>query len=328
MPFASDEEIELLKLRLSEKVAEQVKKSLFGFYATIGSVAIAVAGYTGYNAWQSAADHAATEMKDKVAGVVAEVSKQLEAAKVSEQLSDELRVRLNKRLDTLDTLVDEARPKMQMLVTFNQQVDEINRQAAEINQRVNDFKSKFPPELQDALVRVPVQVSTIPDLTRQVGDIGRQVLELSKVVGELKLHAGFQTGPDVGKIQSSMTNIIDAAANIQTAATATAQKPIVYLEYWNIPTEQAARLLKVLGVANAISPGMERVDPPRDGQPAVRYFHKEDQATAQRIANAINGALSDIGIAGPAVVPQPLLDWPNKPKPGVLEAWVGKPSAQ
>ena len=86
--------------------------------------------------------------------------------------------------------------------------------------------------------------------------------------------------------------------------------------------EQVGTVTGTLARAGYAIPGVEWL---KGGSPAqeVRYFHAEDEAAAERVAEAATEALQLLGLPTPRVTAQDLTGWAKpKPRPGTVELWL------
>lgn len=225
-----EDTLELLERRLAERVEGRVRKRLFAYYAAVGTVAIAVIGFFGYNVVSGLEGQAQEYAESAVAPSVAAAT----------DAADEARARAAEIAARLDALEDFQGRREEALLEGERQVqrnqsrvnhlaDEIEQRLAEILARLQETQEQVQAtrdqlkdaeselSAQQARVREAAGIGNFAELAANLAELSEQVALLDEQLREIRERTA---GP-----QSYETPLADAGRieTIQRVATAQAQ---------------------------------------------------------------------------------------------------------
>lgn len=290
----NDDELELLKRRLTDDVRETVQKQLFRTYAMIGAAVIAVLGYAGWNIFSDARAKVEAEAADAVAGAVAKAQERIDSLKVD-------------------------------VATQTGKIEYERERAAKVHGQVADQLSKLNLEAAN-LSSLNESVAALADARRQLekdlADIKAQTDQLAVLREELLRISERLKVTDQANA-TAYGDVINTLERAERDAQKLAARPTVYLQFAGGARDRAQELAARLSADDFIMPGEER-HAGAVGKREVRYFYEEDLAGARALADATLNALVGMGYRGePPVKLTDLTGYRGqKPKQSILELWV------
>lgn len=314
-PEIPDFYLELIERRLTDRVATNVKGSLFKTYGLIGAVVGAVLTYVGIDIFERITERADTQTQEMIAKKVdpALQAAQAQTEKVTIQLGviEALNQRAQATIDRLNEQLAGFEPKAEKLKDLADQVDTL------------DLRRK---EVEASLTTVGQSISSLGELGGKLAELANQVKSLSDVVATLQLSR--ETSSNVQTIANATQALANVSEQVTQRLSDIRNQTRVFFQFYGMPREVAAELTRRLRDLGYVVPGEEQVRPSGSPISEIRYFWDQDAARAEDLRAAVSSLLEPAGIAAPPPVVKSNVDWSKqKPREGTVELWVGLPAA-
>lgn len=289
-----DDEVELIKRRLTEDVRESVQKQLFRMYAAIGTAVIVALGYANWNIFEDTKAKVEANAAKAVAEAVADAQDKIAGLKEN-------------------------------VATQTGRIEYERERAAKVHSQVADQLSKLNLEA-DNLTSLNESVAALADARRQLekdlADIKAQTEQLTVLREELRRISEQLRITDTANAQT-YGGVIDELDKAEQQAKTLAERPTVYLQFAGGARSRAQELSEKLRADRFVMPGEER-HAGAAGKRDIRYYYEADLAGANALASATLTALIEMGYSGePRVKVTDLTGYGGtKPKPGIIELWV------
>jgi DNA repair exonuclease SbcCD ATPase subunit len=339
MSLGDDEKRELIERRLIERVATEARSRLFGSYVIVGTVVISLLGYVGYNiikSMEQAAIAAATARVDEVVRqrvepLITDIDAKLDQAseglrgterlldqsRTRLELSDELGAEMRRKLERAAETAAEARDQAtRLLDSVNQDIDTAKERIEELARRLDLDRARFETFFADAS-SVQQAFDTLDGVIEQVKALGSQVEALA-------MQAATPAERDYGFSQTQLATLqTSTQEKLESERAARATAPVVFFQFAGMPRPQAREIAAALASLGYEVPGEEQVAGAA-GLAEVRFFHTGDAVVASRLAEGVAATLERLGLPAKAISARDFTSYKGaKPKPGVVELWLG-----
>jgi uncharacterized phage infection (PIP) family protein YhgE len=311
MSDLDDDRLELLERQLAERVTERVRPALFRLYATVG---VAVIGALGFVSWDIVSD-IKSEIKSEITDVI---DQEIESkrAEINERVTETriIAKRANSVIQRVEKQLDEFEPQAEGLDETIQKVKALNVTSQNL---IADYSSELEP-----------LVANVESLSQRLVALAEQVDQLNTLASEAELSSvtNIQQTPQQRSV--AIKSVISDSKEAEQLLSQARNKTTVFFQFAGGLREQAEALSAALTAEGYIVPAEDR-----EGGAAmkheVRYFHDDDNAVAQRLAEDTTSALRSLGYEDrsvPDVTVNSLVKYRGKkPRPGVLELWLEIP---
>lgn len=305
------DKLELIERQLAERVTERVRSALFRLYATVGVAVISVLGFL---SWDIVSD-----IKFEIKSEITEaIDKEIEAkrAEITERVTETriIAKRANDVIQRVEKQLDEFEPQAEDL-------DETIQKVKTLNVTSQDLIAAYSREIQPL-------VSNVESLSQRLVALAEQVDQLNTLASGsgLGIEAGIQQTPQ--QRSAAIKTVISDSKEAEQLLVQARNKTTVFFQFAGGLREQAKALSAALKADGYIVPGEDR-EGGAVARHEVRYFHDDDNATAQRLAEDATRALRTLGYTArnvPDVVVKSLVSYQGKkPRLGVLELWLEIP---
>jgi hypothetical protein len=308
------DEIELLTRRITDQVTISVRASLFKFYAVVGTVAITVAGASGWQIYRAEVKAFVNETTASIRDQMADLTKkaQQQAAETAEKeiAVDITNQRSIKTLNAIDDTLRDIKPKLMMFETTQERLDQADENIKDIMARIE---------------RATETLAQIESLSEQVINTADHLTDIDKKLASLTdaKTVGSALGGTVG---IAPDDIVKNTRAIQKAVSETAKATIVYFQYSGMSSETADQFISALKAVGFIAPGKEKVAMSASGERSIRYYYTEDFPEADRLQEIIQPLLNEMTKDSAPIKLMDLTNWPNrKPPLKTIELWIGLP---
>jgi DNA repair exonuclease SbcCD ATPase subunit len=316
--------LELLERRISERVAENVERTLKWRYGVVLAVFTAVAALFGWSI-SSAVDGQVQKVVGEAkaaaeADMQALLSESEELSKETElkfALAEDVQRRVGKTMDDVDRRVGEFDAKVRVLDELGGRIDAVGQRLVDVTAQLDAATQRRVVELDDRL----------RPLNENLASLGEQLAELQTLTLAARPDLAIAPAdPAYSKVREQTAAIVEQSnSRLEQAAKPAGAPTTVYFQFAGGSRQQAQRLSATLKQAGFQVPGEERTGGAAT-QHEVRYFHEDDQSTAETLARTVNMAGPTLGYALPEVVVRDFTDYPlTKPRLGTVELWLEIP---
>ena len=336
---------ELAERRLAERVEEKVKSRLFAVYGLVGGAALTILGFFGYSvvsdfrttAHDTATEAAEAAAKTAVAPVVEQAK--IEVAELKDQAKLEL-AQVKAKEDEANALISRVHDRLdaltESLVKGQEQTVRMSEQAAglraEMAAKADDIRDKLDAaKLQmDSLAQAIdtqkqraqgqfADAGTVADLAKLVQKLADQLGDVDAQLHEMALHNNLAlAAPPVAQ-----SDLAVKAQNAAQVAAAPPASPTVFFQFAAMSRDDAKAISAALLQRGYVMPGEDQ-EASAARLKQVRYFFDQDKAAASLLALDAKAVLSQLGFGAVDVDLRDFSNYPGKkPRPGVLELWLG-----
>ena len=315
MTNPDDDRLELLERQLAERITQRVRPALFRLYATVGVAVISVIGFV---SWDIVAD-IKSDIKSEIKSEVTDTIDKEIGAKRTEILErvTETRVmakRANMVIQRLEKQLDDFQPQAENL-------DETIERVRALNVTSQDLIAAYSQEVQPLVLNVE-------SLSSQLRALAEQVNQLNTIATAGGLNSDGESAQTFQQRGTAIQSVISDAKEAEERLMQARNKTTVFFQFAG-RREQAEVLSTVLKGKGYVVPGEDR-ERGSAGKHEVRYFHDEDKAVAQRLAEDTNRALVSLEYPDRKanVTARSLVSYRGKkPRLGVLELWLEIPQS-
>lgn len=316
--------LELIERRLGDRVAERVRGSLFKLYALLGSVAIGALGYAGVDFVRGAREQAVRAAAAQTTAAVKEISDQaresIDKVRINTAVAEQLQEQARRVLSRIDEQLAALTPKIQLLEQVSGQIDalEAKRKSLESQIASNTEAARAGAET-----------------TSKVAELARQVEELSKLMRGLSQPAAPAGSPTVASsgaaqaatIQSNAEQLYQSANSSAIEQRRILDQPqtTVFLQFAGMTRADAEALAETLRGRGFNMPGIDEEAARANGLREIRYYWPADAEPARRLAAETRLGLAAIRRGEDReIAVRDYTAWPRaKPRPGIIELWLG-----
>ncbi len=312
MKDLDNDKLELIERQLADRVTERVRSSLFRLYATVG---VAVIGVIGFVSWDIVTD-IKSEIKSEI---TTSIDNEIKAKR--EEISNrvtETRIiakRANAVIQRVEKQLDEFEPQADNLDATIQKVKALNVTS-------QDLIASYSREIKPL-------IANVESLSKRFVELAKQVEELNTLGVDNESNDKILI-PQTTQLQrgEAIQSVISGSEIAQQRLVQALKKTTVFFQFAGGRREQAQDLSSILISNGYIVPGEDR-ETVATGRFEVRFFHEDDNETAQRLAFDTTDALRFLGYNDdvvPDILVKSLVDYSGKkPNPGVLELWLEIP---
>ncbi|MFO1079323.1 MAG: hypothetical protein U1E23_01665 [Reyranellaceae bacterium] len=334
MPELDKETLEYFRSNLERDVRESVERKLFRTWTALATAFLAGVGLVGAPWLMGYLDRQIAEaVHDRVGKAVNEPTekarKQAEEAETVARTSlSELQVRkrvLDESLEDMRRKSAEADTDMAKLrrdvASGVREINDALKASQERLGEIDDRARQLSDRLRNAVPDAAVLASLTEDVKALVGEVARLGGELKRVADK----AGAPVAADLDKVQQQQMASLQQTAVQRTQQVA--QMPTsgltVYLQFAGFDRDTVKGLSKRLAAAGFHVPGEERIGAAQ-GLREIRCFYVADCEQAARLKEVIDGYLRTVEKEPVRTVTvKSLPDYTPKPRPGIVEVWVG-----
>jgi uncharacterized protein YoxC len=311
MTDLDDDRLELLERQLAERVTERVRPALFRLYATVG---VAVIGALGFVSWDIVED-IKSEIKVEITD---EIDKEIKAKRneITERVTEArfMAKRASKVIQRVEKQLDDFQPQAENL-------DETIEKVKALNVTSQDLIAVYSQELQPL-------VSNVESLSSQLKILAEQVNQLNTIATAGGLNSEGEPAQTSQHRSTAIQSVISDTKAAEQRLVQARNKTTVFFQFAGGRREQAKALSAALKAEGYAVPGEDR-EGGAAGRHEVRYFHVEDDATAQRLADDTTRALRSLAYPdrkAPDIMAKSFVSYRGKkPRVGVLELWLEIP---
>ncbi|MGE0725298.1 MAG: hypothetical protein AB7O45_13045 [Alphaproteobacteria bacterium] len=318
-PPIDDRILELIELRLRDRVTERVEHTLRWRYSIVGAVFIAVAGLFGWNIRatvdakvEQVSRAAEDQLKAQTRALTEAASKTIGEVNASLMVAETIQKRSGRLIDQIEQERGQIETRQEALAT--------------LRQRILAFQEALDAQLQELRLSSDT-LGTLPSLNEDVRTLAVQLKGLEGQVSAItaRLGAGAPSVPAAAPdAESRIQNVVDGA-RVRSEQLAIVPRNTVFLQFAGGVREQAQRLTAALRAEGYGVPGEERVATAA-GKREVRFFWPEDKIAAEKLARDAGAALARLDFGSGPVRAVDLTTFPGaKPRQGTLELWIEIP---
>jgi hypothetical protein len=315
MTDLEDDRLELLERQLAERVTERVRPALFRLYATVGVAVIGALGFVGWDIVSDIKSEIKAEIKAEITDAIdeeigakrTEIAERVTEARFMAKRAGEVIERVEKQLDDFQPQADN--------------LDETIERVKALNVTSQDLTAVYSQELKPL-------VSNVESLSSQLRILAEQVNQLNTIATAGGLNSEAVTEQTPQQRSAAIQSVISDSKEAEQRLAQARNKTTVFFQFAGGRRQQAEELSAALKAKGYAVAGEDR-----EGGAArkheVRYFHDEDNETAQFLAADTTHALRNLAYADrkpPDVVAKSFVSYSGKkPRPGVLELWLEIP---
>jgi hypothetical protein len=307
MSDISDDRLELLERQLAEKVTARVRPALFKLYAAVGAAVIAVLGFV---SWDIVSD-IKNEIKNEIR---TEIDSDIESKRdeIIDRLA-EIRFmanRANEIIQRVEQQLDAFRPQAESL-------DETIRKVSELQVTSRDLIDAYSRELKPL-------VENVEDFSEHLALLAEQVDQLNTIATGVEAASVGPQVPTQEQRSEAIKSVISESKQAQQQLAQSRSKTTVFIQYSGGSSEQAAEIAGALRSGGFNVPAIDQ-DRNASRQHQVRYFHQDDKAAANRLAEQVNNILKEMNLwqQDRPVTSESFVAYKGlKPRPGVVELWL------
>jgi len=310
MPEIDEATLELFERRLSDRLTERVRGSLFKLYAAVAVAVGATLGFVGF----SIIDGIKQAAEDSIDSKIQVITAKIDAAGTQLAVMESINERAKPMMSQLEAALSDFKPRAEELGNLTKQVADI------------ELRRK---QLEASLANIDATVGSLSELGQKFEELAKQVKSLSEIVAANSSRSSITT-PSGNVTIADVTRIAGAVASTAQQVNADVQqynkRTIVFFQFNGMEKDQAQKIAGALRQKGYNVPGEDPEPMPPTGLSEVRYFWPADQSAAEGLASAATAVLNDLQISGG---PRPVTtrdntNWPKtKPKPGTIELWIG-----
>ena len=333
MSQVDEDTLELIERRLADRVTERVRGRLFKFYGGIAAAVLAAMSYAGWdlvettktNALSIAEATSKTIIAEKVDPIAERAGAVLQEAEIQLKVLAELQRQARSAMFELDRNLANFEPKAQALEGLITKVDDIDGRRKAIEASLQDA--------QDT-------TQSFGEVTQKLAALATQVEVLGGIVGKLSdgPRANPTSPPDdvtAYDVAKEAKKVAAAAYRVTKQVKEVGARTTVFLQYWGIDRQQAKSISNELRNRGYSIPGEDEERMPATGLLEVRFFHRTDEAKAEALARDSENVIATLGeFEVPVKMPvdvtvRDYTAWTKlKPRPGIVELWIGLPTAR
>jgi uncharacterized phage infection (PIP) family protein YhgE len=311
MPDLDDDKLELLERQLAERVTERVRPALFRLYATVGVAVISALGFVSWDIVSDIKSEIKTEITDAIDQEI-----ESKRAEINERVTETriIAKRANAVIQRVEKQLDEFEPQAESL-------DETIQKVKTLNVTSQDMIAAYSSELQPL-------VANVESLSQRLVALAEQVDQLNTMASGAGEGSGAEVQQTPQQRSVAIKSVISDSKEAEKLLVQARTKTTVFFQFAGGRHEQAQAVSAALTAEGYIVPGEDR----QGGAAAkheVRYFHDDDNAAAQRLAQDTTNALRALGYTArsvPDVTVNSLVAYRGKkPRAGVLELWLEIP---
>ncbi len=305
------DKIELIERQVAENVTERVRASLFRLYAAVGVAVITVLGFVSWDI----VDDVKSEIKSEIVQDIENDIKH-KRTEISERATETriLARRASNVIQRVEEQLDEFEPQAADL-------DETIRKVRALNVTSQDLTASYSREIKPL-------IDNVESLSKRLEVLAVQVNQLNTLLSGDEVNVATETQQTSQQRSEVIRSVIHSSKQGREDFSQLRKKITVFFQFAGGRREQAEELSAELKARDYIVPGEDR-----EGNAAtrheVRYFHEDDRASAQRLADDATQTLRKLGYTArnvPDVVVKSLVNYPGKkPSLGVLELWLELP---
>ncbi len=303
--------LELIERQLADRVTTRVRSALFRLYASVG---VAVIGVLGFVSWDVVSD-IKSEVKSEITKTI---DQEIEAkrAEITERVTETriIAKRANEVIHRVEKQLDEFEPQAENL-------DETIQKVKALNVTSQDLIAAYSREIKPL-------VSNVESLSQRLVALAKQVDQLNSLASGSGSIMGSEINEAHQQRSAAIQSVISDSKEAEQLFVQARKKTTVFFQFAGGRREQAEALSAALTAEGYIVPGESR-EGGAAARHEVRYFHNDDNATAQRLAEDTTRALRTLGYTArnvPDVVVKSLVTYSGKkPRLGVLELWLEIP---
>lgn len=312
---SDDDQLELLERQLAERITARVRPALFRLYATVG---VAVIGALGFVSWDIVEDIKSAIKTD-----------------VTDAIDKEIGEKRNEILEQVTETRIMARRVNIVIQRLEKQLDDFEPQAENLNETIEKVKA-LNVTSQDLIAvysqQVQPLVANVESLSSQLGALAEQVNQLNSIAMAGEPDSAQESAGSSRQRSAAIQSVIVDTKDAEDRFAQARNKTTVFFQFAGGSRKHAEVLSAALKKNGYIVPGEER-ESGAVGKHEIRYFHDEDEAEANRLAENMNLALADSEFRDhPArvdIIARSFVSYRGKkPRPGVLELWLEIPSMQ
>ncbi len=313
MTNLDDDRLELLERQLAERVTARVRPALFRLYASVGA---AVIGALGFVSWDIVDDIKA-EVKGEILGSIdkdiaakrSEIAERVTEARIMAQRASQVIQRVEKQLD-------DFQPQAENLDATIEKVESLNVTS-------KDLVALYSRELQPL-------IANVESLSSQLTLLAQQVEQLNSIAAADEPDTADQPTKQMARLELSglIQSVISDTKKAEQRLEQARSKPTVFFQFAGGRRDQAEALSAALTDEGYVVPGIDR-EIGATGRREIRYFHEEDLAAAERLAQDTTSALGILypDRTVPDIAVKSFLSYGGKkPRPGVIELWLALPA--
>jgi len=301
----SDDRVELLERQLAERVTIRVRSQLFRLYATAGSAVIFVLGIVGWNMLSGIKTEIATGIKNEIKEEQTEIVQQAIETQVIARRAKQVIQRLEEQLDE-----------------FEPHAEDLEKTMKKVNELKITAQGLIASEVEPLFNSVKSLSKELELLAEQVNQLNTIAVAAEPGTGDKPVQERLTRSK---AIQSVISNTAETKQNLIEAR----KKTIVFFQFAGAARKQAEELSAALKKKGYSVPGEDREDR-AVGKHEVRYFHNEDQKTAENLARDTVTALRSLGYPDSStlkVQAVSFISYRGKKHPvGVVELWLEIPA--
>ncbi len=333
MSTIDKETLEYFRSNLERDVRETVEKKLFRTWTALAAAFLTGVGLVGapwlitYLDRQIASavqQHVATAVKEPTERAKKQAE---EAESVARSSLSELQVRrkvLDEGLEMMRRSSDEVAAEMAKLrrdlATGAKDVDDALKASRGRLSEIDDRAKQLSDRLRNAVPDADVVASLTTDMKALVTEVGRLGEELKQVADK----AGSPMAPESTKVQQQQIASLERAAVQRSQQVEKASASLtIYIQFAGFDRDTIKGLSERLVQAGFNVPGEERLTSAGRLR-EIRCFYPADCEKAARMKEVIDDYLRTVDTGPPRpVTVKSLRDYTPKPRPGIVELWIG-----
>jgi flavin-binding protein dodecin len=303
--------LEVLEHRLTNRLRDSVEKALLFRYGLVLAALTVAFGVTGYsiktaidNKIEETVARAERTIDQKVDTKIAEIEEEVVDAKEKSreiELTQALAERIIGDTEKRITGFDE---KARLLERFRLEVDAVLEELEGIKGQAERAKLIFADSGQ--LIDLGQRVALAEERLAQLERLGRE-LDPSAVMAL----------PSVDQMEAARQQVVEQYREDRPKT--------VFFQFAILPRSQAQQIAAALAAKGYLIPSEDREDA-ATALREVRYFYSADEDPATELARQTEKVLADLGWSGVTIGVSDLTAYRGpKPRPGVLELWLGLP---
>ncbi|MAE92697.1 MAG: hypothetical protein CMI67_24500 [Pelagibaca sp.] len=320
----SDDTLELIERRMSERVESRVRKDLFKYYRAIWGIALVVLGFFGYKVFSGIEEMAKGYAETSVKVTLEE---NLEAAK---KATDAALETANKITAQVEALEEFQKSRWRVILAAEGQAKRDEARVEHLKAATEEQLRDMTGQLEDAEAQLDAISERARNTTGQGGidalaqnvlSLGEQVEIITKAVQALESREGLGAEPVVTEENQARLAEVVADARTQAAEAEQPSETVVYFQFAGVKREVAVAISRELELDGYKMPGEERTAKAA-GKHQVRYFFEADKERAKQLVEDVNRALSGQGYRGDVATEDFTGYTSTKPRQGTLELWL------
>lgn len=327
MPLADNEKLELIELKLTEKITEQVRNRLIKTYSLFGGIAGAIITVTGWGIIQHIENVFINDLKSNVEAKAKILDKTITSAEFYAERINKINEGIESKIDESNKSLAEFNKKNEQLKSITHEIEKINIQTKELSEVQFPKLNRTAQNLNDIQLRdLDPMKKGIEAHTEQISKLTLQVEQINKLIASHSNSKSLDKEKS-SQIASALHGVIAEANQSQQTIENARNKTSVFLQFSEGTRNQAKSLVEKLTGDDFIVFEPERTDL-ANNKHEVRYFYDEDKGAAEKLAMRTSVQLSELGFSDTqldvkivSLVSSPA----KKPRSGVIELWLQIP---